>query len=78
VKWFTIANFGVAAARPITGLQAAAQNHPPGTSWSSIQTAMEKQQTAAGFMSLIGTNAKCRPHRAMSEFEGKAEDMCSY
>jgi len=28
VKWFTIANFGVAAAaRPITSLQQAAQNH---------------------------------------------------
>jgi hypothetical protein len=25
----------------------------------------------------IGTNAKCRLHRAMSEFGRKAEDMCS-
>jgi hypothetical protein len=24
-----------------------------------------------------GTNAKCRPHGAMSEFEGKAENICS-
>ena len=25
-----------------------------------------------------GTNAKRRLHRGMSEFEGKAENMCSY
>jgi hypothetical protein len=25
----------------------------------------------------FGTNAKCRPRRAMSEFEAKAEDICS-
>ena len=28
--------------------------------------------------SVIGTNAKCRLHRAMSEFEGKAEDIYSH
>jgi hypothetical protein len=26
----------------------------------------------------IATNAKCRLHRAMSEFGGKAEDICSH
>ena len=26
----------------------------------------------------IGTNAKCRMHWVMSEFEGKAENICSY
>jgi class 3 adenylate cyclase len=30
------------------------------------------------FESAVGTNTKCRPRRAMSEFEGKAEDMYSY
>jgi hypothetical protein len=25
----------------------------------------------------IGTNAKCRLHQAMSEFKGKAENICS-
>jgi hypothetical protein len=29
-------------------------------------------------MSLPGTNAKCLLHRAMSEFGGEAEDMCSW
>jgi hypothetical protein len=29
-------------------------------------------------MTAIGTNAKCRLRRAMSEFEGKAEDIYSY
>jgi hypothetical protein len=29
-------------------------------------------------MSAPGTNAKCLLHRAMSEFGGKAEDMCSW
>jgi hypothetical protein len=29
-------------------------------------------------MSATGTNAKCQPHRGMSEFEGKAENICSY
>jgi hypothetical protein len=28
-------------------------------------------------MSAIGINAKCRPHRAMSEFGGEAENICS-
>jgi hypothetical protein len=28
--------------------------------------------------SVIGTNAKCRLRRAMSEFEGKAEDIYSH
>jgi len=26
----------------------------------------------------VGTNAKCRLHRTMSEFEGKAENICSH
>jgi hypothetical protein len=26
----------------------------------------------------FGTNAKCRYHHAMSEFEGKAENICSH
>jgi hypothetical protein len=28
-------------------------------------------------MTVVGTNAKCRPRRAMSEFGGKAEDIYS-
>jgi hypothetical protein len=28
-------------------------------------------------MSGIGTNAKCRPHQATSEFGGKAESICA-
>jgi hypothetical protein len=28
-------------------------------------------------MTACGTNAKCQPRRAMSEFEGKAEDVYS-
>jgi hypothetical protein len=35
------------------------------------------RSTASG-MSLVGTFETCRPHRAMSEFGGKAEDMYSY
>jgi len=31
-----------------------------------------------GVMTAPGTNAKCRLHRAMSEFEGEAENMCSH
>src|SRR5882724_9558360 len=29
-------------------------------------------------MSLHGTNAKCHPHRGMSEFGGEAENICSH
>jgi hypothetical protein len=29
-------------------------------------------------MSLHGTNAKCQPHRGMSEFGGEAENICSH
>ena len=29
-------------------------------------------------MSLLGTNAKCQPHRGMSEFGGEAENICSH
>ena len=28
-------------------------------------------------MSPVGTNAKCRPHRAMSEFGGETDDINS-
>jgi len=32
----------------------------------------------ADFRNKIGPNAKCRLHRAMSDLEGKADNMCSY
>jgi hypothetical protein len=47
------------------------------------QIRSEKKAVSVGglfhfnLMSLVGTNAKCRLLRAMSEFEGKAEDKCS-
>src|SRR5712691_10479521 len=28
--------------------------------------------------SVAGTNAKCQPHRGMSEFGGEAENICSH
>src|ERR1700682_686149 len=36
---------------------------------------------AAGYRAAIscsGTNAKCQPHRGMSEFGGEAENICSH
>jgi hypothetical protein len=39
---------------------------------------IEQDTIAAVHESVVGTNAKCRLLRAMSEFEGKAEDKCSY
>jgi hypothetical protein len=36
-----------------------------------------KELFAALRESVVGTDAKCRPRRAMSECEGKAEDICS-
>jgi hypothetical protein len=34
-----------------------------------------REGRVGGAMSAIGTKAKCRLHRAMSEFEGKAENI---
>jgi len=36
------------------------------------------QRSTLACTAAFGTNAKCQPHRGMSEFGGEAENICSH
>jgi len=42
-----------------------------------LSPGVKRTSRTSSAMSANGTNAKCRSHQAMSEFGGKAENICS-